>query len=277
MRKVKKILLTGHKGFIGQNMVRFFSQRGVEVYGLEKEDPFPSIKKFQEVDAVIHLGATSSTTETDLAAIINNNLLFSQKVYAYCSAANIPFQYASSASVYGNSHSTHEYDFYRPLNQYGTSKYAFDLWINSIGGQYQGFRYFNVYGPHEEHKGNQASPVSKFTWQAQKDGEIKLFKKSEFYIRDFVSVADVCEAHWQFLQKPEINGIFNVGTGNPVSFQFVAETIANKFSADIKYIDMPEELKNSYQEWTCADLSLFETICPSFCWTKLEDYVKVHS
>jgi ADP-L-glycero-D-manno-heptose 6-epimerase len=115
-----------------------------------------------------------------------------------------------------------------------------------------------VYGAHEDHKGNQASPVSKFIQQAKQTGVIKLFENSENYLRDFVCVDDVCDIHEQMLTK-DVSGIFNVGTGIPVSFADVAEMIAKKYNARIELIPMPAQLKSQYQSYTCADTDLLDS------------------
>jgi ADP-L-glycero-D-manno-heptose 6-epimerase len=137
----------------------------------------------------------------------------------------------------------------------------FDRYIAHLAADWgirvQGFRYFNVHGPHEDHKGNQASPHHKFEKQAKETGIIKLFEGSENYFRDFVPVETVCNVHKRFLYIKE-TGIWNLGTGNPVSFESVAQTIAKKYDAKIEYIPMPEEMKNQYQTYTCADLELLK-------------------
>jgi ADP-L-glycero-D-manno-heptose 6-epimerase len=129
-----------------------------------------------------------------------------------------------------------------------------------------------VYGAHEEHKGNQASPISKFIQQAQQTGVIKLFENSENYQRDFVCVTDVCEIHQQMLTK-NISGIFNVGTGMPVSFAAVAELIAKKYKAHIQLIPMPDQLKTQYQSYTCADNSLLNTHV-NIQYKTIEEYIR---
>lgn len=261
---MKKVLVTGHKGFIGSNLITALSRRGITTWGAEKNDPFPSSSLIKEMDAVIHLGANSSTTETDLDKILDENYSFSKDLFSICKLMKVPFQYASSASVYGDdADNPDEYDFYRPKNPYGLSKYLFDLWIQKEGGAYQGFRYFNCYGRNEEHKGDQASPISKFRLQAHK-GEIKIFKNSENYLRDFVCVEDVCRVHIRFLKKPDVTGVFNVGTGKPISFRQIAEWTAKRYSAKISEIDMPESLSSHYQSFTKANLTRLLSVFPDY-------------
>ena len=134
----------------------------------------------------------------------------------------------------------------------------FDRYITYLAGNWpirvQGFRYFNVYGPHEDHKGDQASPYYKFEKQAKDTGVIKIFEGSENYSRDFVPVETVCKIHRHFLSVPD-TGIWNVGTGRATSFADVARMIADKYGAKIEYIPMPDNLKSQYQTYTCADLT----------------------
>tara|TARA_Y100000004_G_scaffold106878_1_gene119991 strand:- start:151 stop:609 length:459 start_codon:yes stop_codon:yes gene_type:complete len=138
---------------------------------------------------------------------------------------------------------------------------------------YQGFRYFNVYGLGEDKKGNQASPVSKFIKQAQRNGEIKIFEKSEKYKRDFVSVDDVCEMHYRMLKK-DASGIYNVGTGNPISFREVAEIVKAHSHTQITEIPMPKELKGQYQKFTKADNSKLIEIIGEYDWKSVKQYVE---
>jgi ADP-L-glycero-D-manno-heptose 6-epimerase len=144
-----------------------------------------------------------------------------------------------------------------PQSPYAWSKYLFDRYITYTSDSWpikvQGFRYFNVYGPHEDHKGNQASPYHKFEKQAKDTGVIKLFEGSDKFLRDFVPVETVCKIHKHFLGVSE-TGIWNIGTGQPTSFEDVARMIAEKYNARIEYIPMPENLKHQYQEFTCADV-----------------------
>lgn len=270
VRTVKRVLLTGHKGFIGQNMYLCLCRHGIEPYGLEKGDTFdPLILK--NVDAVIHLGAISSTTETNRELIMRENFDFSKELYSYCCNEGVLFQYASSASVYGDSITTREYDKYTPKNIYGESKYLFDLWMkDNASSPYHGFRYFNVWGRKERHKGDQASPISKFIWQARENGKINVFEESSAFFRDFVFVEDVCVAHLSFLYRVEQDGVWNVGTGHPISFMDVAEEVVKKIPAEIQEIPMPQNLKSHYQKFTKADLTRFNEVVPNFRWRSVK-------
>jgi ADP-L-glycero-D-manno-heptose 6-epimerase len=248
-----KILITGYKGFIGQNMTNALKDDH-ELSFFELGEPEP---KFNELDWIIHLGAITSTTETNVEKIMRCNHDFSCVVLMACQEHNINLQYASSASIYGLNNKFKETDPVDPKSPYAWSKFLFDrhIMVNEFKDiRVQGFRYFNVYGPHEDHKGDQASPYHKFEKQAKETGVIKLFENSDRYFRDFVPVETVVDVHKTFFNVNE-SGIWNVGTGNPKSFKTVAEEIASKYNAKIEYIPMPENLKSQYQKYTCADLT----------------------
>lgn len=248
-----KILITGYKGFIGQNMLAALSnEHNISTY--EWGEPFPAIKN---LDWVIHLGAISSTTETDVSKVMRQNYDFSRKLLNFCLYWEVNLQYASSASVYGLNREFKEDSPLSPQSPYAWSKYIFDRYALEQKPDtlvVQGFRYFNVYGPGEDHKRDQASPYHKFTKQAQETGVIKLFEGSENYYRDFVPVETVIDVHKTFFDVRE-SGIWNVGTGIAKSFQQVAEEIANKYNARIEYIPMPENIKRQYQSYTQADVT----------------------
>lgn len=246
-----KILITGYRGFIGQNMVNALSVDHDLVLH-EWGDKKPVLKGFHWV---IHLGAISSTTETDVDKVMRQNYDFSCWLIQQCWFWKVNLQYASSASVYGTRQNFSEDAPVDPRSPYAWSKYLFDRYAFSkdwVGINVQGFRYFNVYGPHEDHKGNQSSPHHKFEKQARETGVIKLFENSDQYLRDFVPVETVVDVHKTFFNVRE-SGIWNVGTGHPQSFQKVAEDIAKEYNAVIEYMPMPENVKGQYQAYTCAD------------------------
>jgi len=270
-----KILVTGHKGFIGSNIALYLMQQGHEVEGWEWEPGI--IPSTEDYDWCIHTGAISSTTYTDVNQILEQNFEFSVRLAQVCENFGTNLQYASSASVYGDWTPTHfkEDGPLLPKSPYAWSKYLFDRFVNQFIDEFeitiQGFRYFNVYGQGEDHKGDQASPVHKFAKQAKENGQIDLFKNSENYLRDFVCVEDLCRVHEKMFDVKE-SGIWNVGTGRAVSFDTVADCISRKYNAKINHIDMPENLKGQYQEFTCADLTkLNNTI--DMQWTNIEDYI----
>jgi len=252
-----KILVTGHKGFIGKNIASYLQYKGHEVEGWDwQENKYPDAQKY---DRVIHCGAISSTTETDVEKILKQNYEWTMKLVEICDMMGTSLQFSSSASVYGPGTDGFKEDSKcYPQNPYAWSKYLIDRWISEYQDDFkiniQGFRYFNVYGNYEDHKGDQASPITKFTKQAKERGVITLFENSENYLRDFISVQDVCLVHEKMLEK-DVNGIFNLGTGTATSFKDIALTIAKKYDARIEYIPMPDNLKNHYQEYTCADMT----------------------
>lgn len=270
--KTNRVLITGAGGFIGGNLAAYLSNRGYDVTKFDTslgDSGYPDI--FNQ-DYVIHLGANSSTTETNVKKIVEQNFEYSKRLYEMCQLIDVKFQYASSASVYGLSRSFKESDFCKPVSPYAFSKYMFDCWLMNQDYPYQGFRYFNVYGLGEGKKGDQASPVSKFIKQAQQNAEIKVFDKSGKYKRDFVSIDDVCEIHYRMLES-DASGIFNVGTGRTTSFKDVADIIKTHSNCIIKEIPMPQELKGQYQKFTKADNSKLLEIIGDYEWQTVEQYV----
>ncbi len=271
--RANRVLITGAGGFIGSNLASFLEHRGYDVTRFDINLGNSGQPDILNQDIVIHLGANSSTTETDVKKIIEQNFEYSKKLYETCSQIDIKFQYASSASVYGISKTFNESDFCKPLSPYAFSKYMFDCWLMNQDYPYQGFRYFNVYGLGEDKKGKQASPISKFIKQAQRNGEIILFEKSEKYKRDFVSVNDVCEIHYRMLNL-DCSGIYNVGTGQTTSFKDVADIIKSRSHCEIKEIPMPKELKGQYQKFTKANNSKLIEAIGDYKWETIEEYVE---
>ena len=249
-----KILLTGHKGFIGSNMLNALKEH--EVTTFEWGETLPSIKGH---DWVVHMGANSSTTERNIEKIMHQNVDFSVWLLNQCIKHGIDLQYSSSASVYGMRKENFKEDQpVDPRNPYAWTKYLFERHVSNIepkalkGIRVQGFRYFNVYGKGEDHKEGQASPYHTFAKQYRETGKIKLFENSENYLRDFIPVEQVCKTHIDFFDVKE-SGVWNAGTGTPKSFLDVALSIAPVEA--IEYIPMPEKLRDSYQSYTCADMS----------------------
>ena len=250
-----KILVTGSGGFIGKNMVDALSAQH-EVIKNEWGMTFP---KVEGLDWVIHLGAISSTTETNISRIYKQNVEFSIKLYEECIKHNIGFQFASSASVYGLKSEFKETSLLAPQNHYARSKALFEKYIEFRNADIttQVFRYFNVHGPHEDHKGDQASPHSKFMYQAKTDGKIKLFKGSDKFFRDFIPVSKVVANHEKFFDVKE-SGIWNFGMGIARSFEDVATEVSLRTGAKIEYVDFPDNLKGNYQDFTEADTAKLE-------------------
>lgn len=242
-----KILVTGYKGFIAPHVINALRAAKHDVTTFEWGETLPSVIV---QDWVIHLGAISSTTERNIEKLMRQNFEFSVSLYEECKRFGVNMQFASSASVYGPSKDFSEYTPVNPTNHYAWSKYLFERCImdHQGGNTVQGFRYFNVYGSGENHKGTQASPYHQFEKQYRETGKVKVFHNSENYRRDFIHVDKIVDLHLKFLVIPE-SGIWNFGTGTTKSFLDVAKS----FTDNIEYIDMPEQLKCSYQTYTCAD------------------------
>lgn len=251
-----KILVTGYQGFIGQNMLEALDKEH-EVTAFEWNNQ--SLPSFEGLDWCIHLGAISSTTETNVDKVMEQNYDFSRWVVNECQTHNVNLQYASSASVYGLISSFTEESPANPQSPYAWSKYLFDRYVlkmieaGKITVRVQGFRYFNVYGPHEDHK-DQPSPHHRFNKQAKETGVIELFEGSNEFCRDFVPVETVIDVHKKFFDVNE-SGIWNLGTGRTTSFEDIAKKIAKKYDAVIKYIPMPDNIAKQYQKYTCADVT----------------------
>ena len=247
------IIVTGSKGFIGK---KFLEKLGEDVVTVDKNDSWhfrQTFSDWRKVKLILHQGAISDTTCTNLKAINHFNVEFTQWIFEQAIKYEIPIKYASSASVYGNTSDT-----INPLNYYAISKVIMDYWVRDHMDEFklvQGFRYFNVYGKGEDHKGDQASPIHKFTKQAKENKIIKIFEDSEYAFRDFVCVDDVVDV---VLNNDKGSGIYDIGTGSPISFHEVAEMIAKKEEAEIEVIPFPKHLEGKYQEYTCADNSWYK-------------------
>ena len=248
-----RILVTGHRGFIGGHVVAALTDHEVTTH--DWGEPEPDIRGF---DWVIHLGANSSTTESNIELIMQQNLDSSIAWLNECIRHGVNLQFASSAGVYGRgNHGFQEDAPADPRTPYAWTKYLFERHVQQVAPKnirVQMFRYFNVYGTGEDHKGGQASPYNQFRHQAHHTGIINIFEGSENAIRDFVPVAQVIDTHLRFLEIPE-SGIWNIGTGESRSFLAVAEEIAQKTGAKIRTIPMPEHIRRNYQWYTCADMT----------------------
>lgn len=269
-RTILKILLTGHKGFIGRNMLQYLEDNtDWQVSTFDWHDGnMPSI---MEQDWIIHLGAISSTTETDLDKIMRQNYDFTKSLMSSCKTYGVNLQYASTASLYGMGTNFNEGAQLDPITPYAWSKYLCERHhrMTQGGNIVQGFRYFNVYGNGEEDKGSQSSPISKFRKQAKNNETTKIFLGSREYFRDFVCVTDVCRVHVEFIKKVKESGIFNIGTGQARSFQEVADLITDKQ----EWIPIPENLLRSYQKYTCSDNSKLERVLGPQKWITVEDFL----
>lgn len=286
------IIVTGAAGFIGSNIVKELNERGERnilavddltdgkkfknlvdcdiIDYLDQEDFLAKIiseyKFAQSIRAIIHQGACSDTTEWNGRFMLRNNYEYSKHLLHYCQRQKLPFIYASSGAVYGGGAVFKEsFEYESPLNVYGYSKYLFDQYVRRIlpsaKSQIVGLRYFNVYGPRENHKGAMASVAFHFNNQIQHSGTLKLFSGCDGYAdgeqkRDFVYVGDAVDINLWFLENPDKSGIFNVGTGRSESFNAVAQAvIAFHNKGKIEYIPFPDNLKGRYQSFTQADIS----------------------
>jgi len=298
-------VVTGAAGFIGANIVKALNDRGIKdviaVDNLKKADKFKNLvdceiadyldkEEFLDlieagqfdgaVDTVFHEGACSDTMETDGRYMMANNYRYSSGLLDFCLDQDVQYLYASSASVYGGGRVFKESREHEgPLNVYGYSKFLFDQLVRrrlpDANSQIVGFRYFNVYGPREQHKGRMASVAFHHFNQYREHGKVKLFEGCDGYgngeqSRDFVFIEDVVKVNMFFLDHPEKSGIFNLGTGRAQPFNDVATSTVNACRAlegkpalslqemvsqgIVEYIDFPEALKGKYQSYTEADI-----------------------
>ncbi len=284
------LIVTGGAGFIGSNLVKLLLEKGhdnvVVVDDLSDGHKFANLSDLAIADyldkddfleridspgfignvkAVLHQGACSTTTEWDGRYMMRNNYDYSKRLLGRCLEHRIPYIYASSAAVYGASPEFAESPGNEnPLNVYGYSKLQFDRYVRRVAAepdsQVVGLRYFNVYGPREQHKGSMASVAYHFDRQLLADNEVRLFEGSGGYAngeqrRDFVYVDDVCAVNLWFLEHPDVSGIFNAGTGRAQTFNEVAQAVIRFHGrGSIRYIPFPEHLKGAYQSYTEANL-----------------------
>lgn len=290
------IVVTGGAGFIGSCVVSKLNHLGrndiivVDALGeddkwknlraldfhdyLDRDTLLPYLRNARQVEAVVHMGACSATTERDSHFLMENNYRYTLDLATHCLEHGIRFIYASSAATYGDGEMGYADDPERlqelkPLNMYGYSKHLFDLkarregWLKEIVG----LKFFNVYGPNEYHKDNMVSVVYRAFHQIKETGSVKLFKshrpdyENGGQMRDFIYVDDVVRVITALLDEPNVNGIFNLGTGKARTFSDLAEAVfaAMGLPPKIEYIDMPEHLRDRYQYFTQAETARLQS------------------
>jgi len=288
-----RVIVTGGAGFIGANTIEALNQRGVtdilvvddlgrgekwrNLVGLDFADVM-GIDDFRyairhdavrAVDAVIHLGACSSTTESNADYLLDNNTRYSRELCEWCIEKGVRFVYASSAATYGDGSAGYSDDLenlseLRPLNMYGFSKHLFDLWVwrQGLFDRVAGIKYFNVYGPREAHKGEMRSVVHKAWGQIRERGVLRLFRshRSDYadgeQRRDFVWVRDAVEVTLFLMEHGDLGGMFNCGTGRARTWNDLARAVFAAMGREpaIEYVDMPPEIRANYQYHTEADI-----------------------
>ena len=306
-------IVTGAAGFIGCNVVAELNRRGEErilvVDELGNDDRWKNLRglkfedvwlrgrfreafrgdKLQAVKTVYHLGACSSTTETNANYLLDNNYQYTRELCEWCLGHGARFVYASSAATYGDgsqgySDADTATPTLMPLNMYGMSKQLFDLWALRTGvlGRIAGLKYFNVYGPGEDHKGDMRSVVHKAYHQIHETGAVKLFKsyrkdyRNGEQVRDFVYVKDAVDLTLFCGENPQASGLFNCGTGQARSWNDLAKAVfaAMKVEPRIEYIEMPVALRSKYQYFTQAEMGKIRAAGYARAFTSLEDGIR---
>ena len=306
-------IVTGGAGFIGRNLVAALNARGhedilivdrlgsdqkwknllglsfVDLVDLGEFRDFIADSSIDELETVFHLGACSSTTERDADYLLDNNYRYSQEVCQWCLSSDVRFVYASSAATYGDGSLGYSDDearipLYRPLNMYGYSKQLFDHWAAREGlfDRIVGLKYFNVFGPYEDHKGEMRSMVHKAYGQIVSTGRVRLFKSHRpgygdgEQLRDFVYVKDAVDVTLFFEDYSQVSGLFNCGTGRARSWNDLMNALfaAMGRAPEIEYIDMPESLRDQYQYFTQADGAKLRSAGYDRPFTPLEEAVR---
>ena len=307
------IIVTGGAGFIGSAIVAELNRRQIEdiivVDYLGDDSKWKNLRNLsfadyiekevfielimndqieEQVEVIFHLGACSDTTETDASYLVNNNYEYTKVLASWAVDSDVRFIYASSAATYGDGEKGFVDDeisieSLKPLNMYGYSKQLFDLWAykNSLLDQIVGLKYFNVFGPNEYHKANMRSFILKSFEQINETGKVKLFKsynpdyKDGEQIRDFIYVKDAVDMTLFFLENPNANGIFNVGTATPRTWLDLVNAVfaAMGKEPNIEFVEMPDSIKNQYQYYTCADITKIHEAGYDKETTSLEDSI----
>ncbi len=315
MKSDNKIIITGAAGFIGSGIVTFLNDQGQDnlllvddlsngkwknLVGknfldiIYKNELFDYLKKNQEpIKAIIHMGACSDTTCTDENYLIDNNYRYTQKLASYAYENDIRFIYASSAATYGDGKQGFQDDLnaienLKPINMYAYSKQLFDLWAKREGlfDKIAGLKYFNVFGPNENHKSHMSSMIYKMFDVVNQNSVINLFKSNDpqnfldgEQKRDFIYIKDAVKMTCMLIEDEymHISGLFNIGSGTANSWNSLAQALFKAVNKPIKinYIDMPKNLYKQYQNYTCADMTKFNKLLNcNFKFTSIKDAVK---
>ncbi|HOO21579.1 MAG TPA: ADP-glyceromanno-heptose 6-epimerase [Kiritimatiellia bacterium] len=313
MDRTSWIVVTGAAGFIGRNVAAELNRRGEErlllvddlgtderwknLQGLVFEDIWPierlrgavAADGLPPVKAVYHLGACSATTETDADYLLDNNTRYTRELCDWCLERGARFVYASSAATYGDGSQGYSDDDaatpgLAPLNMYGMSKQLFDLWALRSGvlGRIAGLKYFNVYGPGEDHKGDMRSVIHKAHGQIRETGKVRLFKSYRpevadgEQVRDFVYVKDAVDVTLFCGENEKASGLYNCGTGQARSWNDLAKAVFSAMGREpeIEYIEMPDTLRDKYQYFTQAEMGKLRAAGYDRPFTKLEDGIR---
>ncbi len=311
--KIKRtVVVTGAAGMIGSGVVRQLNDRGYRdlllVDDFKTSDKWKNLvgKTFSDlisrhrlmdwlkereadIGAVIHLGACSDTMEADADYLLENNYRFTIRLAEWAMSCNKRFIYASSAATYGDgslgfSDDEDSIQHLRPLNMYGYSKHLVDLWMKKEGALKKavGLKYFNVFGPNENHKGRMSSMVYKMSQKAQRDGVVSLYRSSDPKLRDgeqsrdFIYLKDAVRMTCDFLEHSDAAGLYNIGRGIPTTWNQLAAALffALDRTRNIEYVEMPADLLKQYQNYTCADMRKFHKIFPKASTMSIEAAVQ---
>jgi ADP-L-glycero-D-manno-heptose 6-epimerase len=307
------IVVTGGAGFIGSAMIAKLNEKGeqdilvIDELGTSAKwknlagkqftdyihkDNFIEMllnERLPKIEAIIHMGANSSTTEKDVDHLMENNYRYTRILAEWSVRKKVRFIYASSGATYGDgakgfSDADSVSPELMPLNAYGYSKQLLDQWVlqHDLQQKVVGIKFFNVFGPNEYHKGDMKSLICKSYTQIQENGKIRLFKsyrpeyKHGEQVRDFVYIKDCTEVLWWLLKTPKVNGIYNLGTGKARTWNDLAKAVfaALEISPNIEYVEMPEEIRNAYQYHTEAEITKLQSSGCPVQFRSLEDSVK---
>lgn len=263
-----KVLITGHNGFIGKNMLAWMAAEDWDVEGWTwKSGSFPDISQYQWV---IHLGAVTDPTDKDVDKVIKLNYEFSQRLFTECQHHEVNLQYASCSSVYGSGTDCSEFSPPRPQTPYAWSKYLFDRWVfqQPINTLVQGFRYFKVYGRYM-HLSKKPNIMARWKEQARKEGKITVWDNAEFIKRDWVWVGDVCRLHVDFIKTVHGSGLWNCGSGLSHSYLDIAEEIASIESVPLEIIPAQKIVTPK----VCANLTHLKNTVGKRKWLNVFEYL----